>query len=190
MASSTAESAVRQYLAAVKDPASLRDDDTVADLRQRLESSDDPVDRLSLRQQLIDQESPSVERHEEAFVTHAKAWADEKQISVKAFQDEGVAPAVLRRAGFSVGGRGRRGRQATSSREGGRRSRVTSEQVRQSIPEGTFTIKRLQETSGASPAVVRKVVQEEEQAGRLTNAGTDPDHRGPGRAPVLYRRAT
>ena len=189
MASKTAENAVRQYLAAVKDPASLRDDESVADLRQRLESSDDAVERLGLRQQLIEQESPSVDRFEESFVTHAKAWADEQGITVKAFQEEGVPPGVLRRAGFSVGGRGRRGRQS-SARTGTRKSRVTSEQVRESIPEGTFTIKRLQEDSGASPAVVRKVVQEEEREGRLQSAGTDPDHRGPGRAPILYRRAS
>jgi hypothetical protein len=61
--------------------------------------------------------------------------------------------------------------------------------VRSGIGKKPFTVKQLQESSGASPAVVRKVVQDELAEGRLTEAGKDPDHRGPGRAPVLYKRA-
>jgi len=191
MPNAAAESAVRDYLRALKDPSSLRDEAAINDLTKRLESSDDALERLRLRQQLLDAEAPDVQRLEEAFVTHAKAWADDIPISVNAFSAEGVAPDVLRRAGFPVsGGNGRRGR---APRAGAaprtRRSRVTVEEVRAAIPDGTFTIKTLQEISGASPAVVRKVVAEEESAGRLRSEGTDPDHRGPGRAPVLYRKA-
>jgi hypothetical protein len=60
--------------------------------------------------------------------------------------------------------------------------------VRAAIPGTTFTIKSLQERSGASPAVVRKVVAEELDAGNLTDEGADPDHSGPGRAPTLYKK--
>lgn len=195
MASETAEAAVRSYLDAVRDPSSLRDDDAIEKLRSQLDEAGDAVERVRLRQQLMDAEQPSVERHEEAFVTHARAWADEHGVTAKAFADEGVAPEVLRRAGFDVpGGRGR-GRGAAGRAQAGRprRTRVSAEEVRSAIgqaagSEGTFTIKQLQEVSGASPAVVRRVVAEEEQAGRVANTGTDPDHRGPGRAPVLYRR--
>jgi hypothetical protein len=184
MPSATAEAAVRDYLRALKDPASLRDDDTINELRGRLEESDDPVERLRIRQQLLELETPPMDRYEEGFLTHAKAWAEEQGITLKAFTDEGIPGDVLRKAGFQVGRRGR------SARGGARirRSRVTTEQVRKAIPAGAFTIKTLQDASGASPAVVRKVVAEEEAAGRLRSEGTDPDHRGPGRAPVLYRR--
>lgn len=186
---SGAETAVRDYLRALHDPSSLRDDDQIAELTQKLESSQDGVERLRIRQTLMDAETPAVERYEDEFVTHARAWADETGVGVKAFTDEGVPNDVLRRAGFSIaGGRGRRPRNATSAPTRARRSRVTVEDVRTAIPGGTFTIKTLQDASGASPAVVRKVVAEEEQAGRLRNEGTDPDHRGPGRAPVLYRK--
>jgi hypothetical protein len=190
MPNAAAETAVRDYLRALKDPASLRDEDVINDLTKRLEQSDDALERLRLRQQLLDAEAPSVERLEEGFVTHAKAWADGTAISVNAFQAEGVAPDVLRRAGFPVTGarRGRGGRTATVPQRA-RRSRVTVDEVRSAIPDGAFTIKTLQEVSGASPAVVRKVVAEEEAAGQLRSEGTDPDHRGPGRAPVLYRKA-
>ena len=192
MPNAAAETAVRDYLRALKDPASLRDEDTINDLTKRLEQSDDALERLRLRQQLLDAEAPNVERLEEGFVTHARAWADAIPISVNAFQAEGVPQDVLRRAGFTVAG-ARRGRGARSTAPAGapraRRSRVTVDEVRAAIPDGTFTIKTLQEASGASPAVVRKVVAEEESAGRLRSEGTDPDHRGPGRAPVLYRRS-
>lgn len=191
MPAAAAESAVRDYLRALQDPNSLRDDDKISDLTNQLDKSDDGLERLRLRQQLMDAEVPSIERFEDDFVTHAKAWADESGISSKAFAEEGVANEVLRRAGFSVAG-GRRGRAVARGAAPGprtRRSRVTADEVRAAIPSGSFTIKTLQDASGASPAVVRKVVAEEEQAGRLTSGGTDPDHRGPGRAPILYRKA-
>ena len=189
MAATTAGSAVRDYLVALKDPSALRNDSEIETLRKRLEESDDELDRLSLRQQLMDLEKPSIDRFEQAFVTHAKAWADERGISAQAFTEEGVPASVLRKAGFRAGGRGRRSSGTRSSRStGGTRSRVTSEQVRGAIPQQPFTIKQLQEASGASPAVVRKVVAEEERAGKLKATGTDPDHVGPGRAPTLYAR--
>ncbi len=189
MASSSADAAIRNYLVALRDPSSLRDDEGIRALQQRIDSSSDELERLRLRQELFDTETPSVQRYEDDFVTHAKAWADEHGVGAKAFAAEGVPNQVLRRAGFA--GLGRGGRRATGRRGGGgtrTRSRVTVDEVRNAIPKSAFTIKTLQETSGASPAVVRKVVQEELAAGRLQPQGTDPGHRGPGRAPTLYKR--
>src|SRR5680860_898591 len=77
VAATTAGTAVRDYLVALKDPSALRDDSEIESLRKRLEESNDELERLSLRQQLMDKEKPSIERFEQAFVTHAKAWADE-----------------------------------------------------------------------------------------------------------------
>jgi hypothetical protein len=179
MARSSAESAVRTYLTALQDPSSLRDESSVAALQAKLEKSSDHLERLRLRQELLDLESPSIGRYEEDFITHAKAWADENGITTKAFEAEGVPGGVLRKAGLSAARAGRRGR---------RRSRVTVDQVRAAIPRGTFTIKALQDISGASPAVVRKVVADEVAAGRVKEQGSDPDHVGPGRSPVLYKK--
>ncbi|MGH3921865.1 MAG: hypothetical protein ACRDTT_03135 [Pseudonocardiaceae bacterium] len=185
----TAETAVRSYLIALNDPTALRDDAQLADLQRRLAESTDTITRLELRQKIMETEEPQLERYEADFVTHAKEWADHNGISPKAFLAEGVDVSTLRRAGFSVpGARGRpasTGRTRTTTRT---RSRVTTAEVRSAIPKGTFTIKHLQERSGASPAVVRKAVQEEIVEGRVKEMGTDPDHRGPGRAPVLYER--
>lgn len=182
MASNSAEAAVRTYLTALRDPSSLRDEAGLATLQERLDNSGDELERLQLRQQILDLESPAVERYEADFITHAKAWADEHGITAQAFEAQGVPGNVLRKAGLAGGGRGRRGRRS------GTRTRVTVDQVRTAIPRGVFTIKTLQEASGASPAVVRKVVAEELEAGRIKEQGPDPDHRGPGRSPTLYKK--
>jgi hypothetical protein len=181
------EDVVRTYLIALKDPAALRDDESITTLEQRISDSDDEIERLKLRQQLLEANSPTLERFEDDFVTHAKAWAEENGVTAEAFASEGVPSGVLRRAGFSVaGGRGRK-----KAKSGGEtRTRVTSDEVRAAIPDGTFTIKMLQERSGASPAVVRKVVSEGLADESLTEEGTDPDHSGPGRAPTLYKKRT
>jgi hypothetical protein len=182
----TAESAVRGYLTALSDPSALRDEAGLAELQRQLGEATDSLTRLELRQKIMDAEEPQIDRYEADFVTHAKEWAEQNGISPKAFIAEGVDVAVLRRAGFPVpGGRrsGGAGRGRTRTR-----SRVTTAEVRAAIPKGQFTIKQLQERSGASPAVVRKAVQEEIAESRVKEIGTDPDHRGPGRAPVLYER--
>ena len=189
---STQETAVRNYLLSVRDPGALRDDDAISDLKSKLEQSDDELERLQLRQQLLDMEHPPLERFEDAFVEHAKAWADQTGISGEAFVAEGVPAAVLRRAGFrnvAGGGRSRRSTapRATSTRTS-TRTRVSADEVRAAIPSGSFTVKDLQERSGASAAVVRRIIQEEVEAGTLSDQGADPDHSGPGRAPTVYKR--
>jgi hypothetical protein len=187
---STQETAVRNYLLSVRDPSALRDDNAITDLKAKLEQSNDELERLQLRQQLLDIESPSLERYEDAFVEHAKAWADKTGISGDAFAAEGVPAAVLRRAGFRgvAGGRRRGTTRTTPARTGGTRSRVSADEVRAAIPTGTFTVKDLQERSGASAAVVRRIIQEEVDGGRLGVEGPDTDHSGPGRAPTVYKR--
>lgn len=185
-----AEKIVRTYLAALKDPSSLMDDDAVTAKQAELDAAEDVITRLRLHDELRSLASPSLETVEDDFVVHGKAWADQQGISAEAFVAEGVPAAVLRRAGFAVSG-GTRGsgrkRAGTTRRSSG--TRVTTEEVIAAMPKQAFTVKQLRETSGASPAVVRKAITAEVEAGRLVDAGTDPDHSGPGRAPVLYRRS-
>lgn len=184
MPSESSEAAVRDYLVALKDPAAMRDDNLINELQQRLDATDDHLERVRLRQQIQDAERPSIERFEEEFVQHAKAWADEHGVGPSAFADEGVPDTVLRKAGLARG----RGR-ATRRRSASRAPRVSAKDVRAAIPRGAFTIKSLQERTGGSIATVRNVVKEAEQEGLIQPQGTDPDHQGPGRAPTLYKRA-
>ncbi len=187
MAESAAERAVRTYLAALKDPSALRDEGKVAKLQEDIAGAGDPVKRLRLRQQLLDAERPSLSKFEDEFVTHAKTWADENGLSSEVFAAEGVSAGVLRRAGFAVRGGG--GRRPAGARRRASGRRVTTEQVLAAVPRGAFTTRQLQESSGASPAVVRKAIQAEVAAGRLVEQGTDPGHKGPGRSPTLYKRS-
>lgn len=183
----SAEQAVREYLVSLRDPAALRDEGELSSLREQLDKSEDELERLQLQQRIIELESPSTQRYEDNFVTHAKAWAEKTGVSDRAFLAEGVPAAVLRKAGFRNVGSGRT--RTTSSRGRSTRSRVSADEVRAAIPrKGTFTIKDVQDASGASPAVVRRVVAEEVEAGSISEAGPDPEHSGPGRAPTLYTR--
>lgn len=185
MASDEAESAVRNYLTALKNPAALRDDERIAKLQQQLEETQDEVERLHLRQQIRQAQTPPVERYENEFVTHAKRWAEEQGLSAEVFAEEGVSDEVLRRAGFRRGGE----RRQRSPRRSRGRTRVSADEVRAAIAsKDTFTIKSLEQQTGASVGMIRNVVNEEEEAGRVVREGTDPDHVGPGRAPTLYRR--
>ncbi len=181
----SAEETVRTYLTALRDPESLRDEDLIAEKTAKLESADDPISRLMLQEEIRKLAAPSLESVEDEFVVHAKAWADEVGISGKAFAAEGVPTQVLRRAGFDVGGT-TKAKRSTTRRSSG--TRVTTEEVIAAMPSGSFTVKMLKESSGASPAVVRKAINAEQEAGRLVEIGPDPDHSGPGRAATLYKK--
>jgi hypothetical protein len=182
---STAQTAVSTYLTALQDPNALVNSQALADLKAKLEEATDPLERLMLRQELLDtQEPPSLPVLEAEFITHAKAWADESGITAKVFLIEGVSPSVLRRAGFAVP----KTRSAAKAERKPTAKRVTAEQVRAVIPAiGTFTIQQLAARSGATLATVRKIVQQQVDSGRVQQLGVDPTHQGVGRAPVLYQ---
>lgn len=179
-----AEDAVRGYLAAVKDPAALRDDSAIEQLRAQLDATDDVVERLRLRAALEQAEAVDVDAYAEAFIQHAKRWADESGVSGRAFLAEGVPRHVLRRAKLLDGGRAQRG--------SSKRKRVTGDDVRAAYPASKrtrFTLRELLDASGASIGTVRNVVADDVAEGVLVQLGPATDHAGPGRAPTLYKRA-
>lgn len=179
MASEAANQAVRNYLTALQAPEELRDNDAIADLERKLGSTNDRLERITLKQQIKDAQSPPVERYESEFVTHAKAWADSHSVDVQTLQSEGVPDHVLERAGFQVRSKRRK------------RSKVGADHVRAAIrqTEGPFRIQDLVDTTGASVGTVRNVVNDQLKAGHIDKAGVDTSHDGPGRAPALYKQA-
>lgn len=181
----TAEKIVRDYLTALRDPDSLKDEEAIQKKGEELADAKDVIERLKLQDEFRQLSAPSLEKAEDEFVVHAKAWADKNGVSGNAFAAEGVPVGVLRRAGFQIGRSTKKSKRSRKTSG----SRVTTGEVVAAIPSGTFTVKQLGEISGASPAVVRKAIAQEEKAGRLTSLGADPDHSGPGRAPTLYRKA-
>lgn len=182
------ETIVRTYLSAIRDPQSLRDDEAIEQAEKDLGDASDPIERLRLQQRLTELQSPSLDAVEDQFVTHAKAWADSAGITAKAFVAEGVPATTLRRAGFDVGRGGGRSRARSGSRSKRSGSRVTTEEVIASLPKGSFTVGAVEELTGASTQVVRKAINAEVKAGNVTKVGPDPDHSGPGRAAILYRK--
>jgi hypothetical protein len=181
-----AEQAVRRYLAALRDPSALRDESALKALREKLDSTADPVERVQLQEQLRRATQPDLAAVEQDFVTAAKGWADDRGISAEAFRAEGVALSTLRAAGFDVRGGGARPRKGQRRRS--TRTRVPAEQIRKAIPRGQFTISEIAVATGASTATVRKVVTELLEAGELTEVGPAKRRSGPGRAPKAYRR--
>jgi hypothetical protein len=108
--------AVREYLAALEATKPKRGRRVSReDLEKRLAATKteivtaSPVRRLELVQKRIDLEARLAERGEEgpalaalekAFTKHAKAYGQSKGISYQAWQEIGVAPAVLKAAGI------------------------------------------------------------------------------------------
>lgn len=185
------EEAVRRYMLAVKDPGSLVNQDAVKELEAKLASETDPIERLTLHASLAQAKAPPMERLEAEFVEAAKPWADDKGVSWQTFVDEGVDRNVLVKAGFEVTGLRRRA--TTETRPRTRRPRVGPDTVRQAYPTraGTnFTLKEVQERSGASYGTVRKVVEEDLQEGILEDRGFDTGRNTRGRAPKLYAKVS
>lgn len=183
MASKTQETAVRDYLQALKDPESLRDDKAIADLQKRLDDAGDPLERVKLRAQLDQAQRVDPSAYEDDFVAHAKQWAQEHGVSADSFKAEGVSEGVLARAGLDSARRGRRRSTA------GRRTRVSRDDVRQAMRQyKQFTLPQIQHKTGASRETVRAVIKELLEGGEIEHAGTDQAHQGRGRVPSAYQR--
>ena len=99
-----AEQVVRDYMRFVREPDAFKSD--TAELDDRIKATEDPLQRLRLQQERVAASNPGTQL-EEAFITHAKAYADEAGVDGRAFMAEGVSADVLTKAGL-LSGRGRR----------------------------------------------------------------------------------
>lgn len=185
----SAEDAVRRYLAWIDDPDSAVDQDALEAAEAAFAEADDPLQRLHAAAARERASATDVAALERDFVAHAKAYADANHIPATAFAAVGVGADVLNRAGFAIGaGRGRRSSAAAAPR---RAPQVSAEAIKAAVDQvgERFTLAQLAEAAGGgSPATVRKAVDELIAAGRVTKLGPDPDHQGPGRAPTQYQR--
>jgi hypothetical protein len=178
--SNVAEQAVRTYLNFLADPSTAVNTEAVEKAQAAYESESDPMKRLTLHAEMQRAKDVDGEAIEAAFVDHAKEYSDRVGISAVSYIEvHGVPRTVLRAAGFKV------------PREKRNTPRVDREQVVEAVPTtGTFTIRQVEEATGASNASVRNVFNELVDSGDLVSAGPDPDHEGKGKAPTLYKRAS
>lgn len=183
MATNTHEEAVRAYLQALTDPDALRDDESIAELQERLERSDDPLERVKLQGHIEQATQVRPDAFEDGFIAHAKEWADEHGVSATAFQAEGVPRTVLRRAGLDGG------RSPSRRHQPARKAPVSRDDVRAVVRTHTsFTLPQIQSKTGASRETVRTVIKESLNAGEVEKVGPDDTQQGRGR-PTRYRRA-
>lgn len=191
----TPEEAVRRYLSWLEDPASLVDEQAVARAESAVAGASDPLARLHALADLEHARRADADGVEADFVAHARTYAEAESIPVAALQAAGVPDAVLRRAGFGVGGRGGR-RGGAPRRSGGpagtRAPKVSIQELKAAtlrLPK-QFTLAELAaEAGGGSPQTVRKAVEELIAEGKARSLGPKPDHTGRGRAPTLYELA-
>lgn len=186
----TTEDAVRRYLQYLADPDSAVDTGAIARLEAQVAAATDVIDRLVALSHLRQARTVDETTLREAFVRHARAFAVERGVDVTAFLAMGVAPQTLRDAGFAVGGdpgRAERPRRPVTTRT--RRPSVQAARIIDGLVgrTGTFTLGDVLRDFGGTPQTVRKAVDTLVESGRAERLGTDPDHRGPGRAPVRFR---
>jgi len=171
------EKAVRDYLQFLRDPESMRDEGEIARLSAAVSAATDPLDELKRRSELAKAADVDGERYRDAFVDHAKRYADTHGIAVEAFQSMGVPDADLRDAGVLA----LRGGTA-------KRTRVSMDTIRASVPAGRFTSKDLEARTGAAYVTIRKAITEFVAEGLLEDLGPMPNYAGRGRVPTLYQR--
>lgn len=172
-----AEPHVRRFLTFLEDPATLVDVEEVARLEIEFQETEDVWERLHAAGRLIRAEEPDPNEVRENFIIHVKDWATDNQISSAAFMRMGVPEADLREAGMPL-----------PAAKASKKQRMTQSAVVKRVPSGTFSIRDYATVTGASPVTVRRVVDQMVKDGHVVSVGPDPDHRGVGRAPVLYKK--
>lgn len=169
------EEAVRNYLAFLNDPESLRDNDAIHKLEGQLQSTDDQIEQLRLHEQISVLRDLPEASFIGPFIEHAKKWAEKEGLSAASFLDMGVERRVLRDAGFEMKGSA---------------TRRTIEDVRSWIEEKSlteFTKPVLMNGTQASPATINRAVQAMLEDGSIiVSDRDDPNHTGRGAKAKLY----
>lgn len=194
----TTEDMIRAYLQYLKDPEQLRDEELIAKQRSEAESILDPLAKLVALSELERLEVVDEEPLRKAFVAHAKAWADEKKVTLSAFQTMGVTVDVLRAAGYKLprvpsSGDATHARPVpttTTRRRGGRSREQLKELVRARKAGTTFTVRDIADEAGIPAANGISSAQRAIRAlvidGEVTDLGRDPNHAGKGAPPSVY----
>lgn len=184
------DDAIRSYLNGLgQSDKPVVDREAVKAIKAQVRSEKDPINKLKLLTELEEQEKgrlPDRTADEQAFISSAKAWAEQENVSVAAFQASGVPDAVLRKAGFTVTSAGPA--KATRSTSGSRAPRVPIEQVEGAARRlgKRWTLNDLAAEVDRGITTTRNYLNRLIADGTVTELGDDPDHDGRGRAPKLY----
>lgn len=168
---------MRDYLQFLRDPASMRDEHEIARLTLAVSAATDPLEELKMRSALAKAADDDGQQYRDAFVDHAKSYAESNAIAVEAFRAMGVADVDLRDAGL-----------LSSQRASPSKRRVSMETIRAAIPAGSFTSKDLEARTGAAYVTIRKAITDFVAEGLLDDLGPMPNYSGRGRVPTLYQK--
>lgn len=174
------EAAVRDYIAFLADPESARDEAAIAAAEEAVAKAKDPIDALRAHAQLERARKVDGSAQREAFIRHARAWANAEGIPASAFLKLNVPAEDLAAAGITTATRTSRGR--------GRAPRLDIDEVAAKLPKGKFTLKDVAEAIDRETGTTRRYVQQLVDRGVISDLGDDPDHDGRGRAPRLYKK--
>lgn len=180
--------AIRSYLEGLgQSDKPVVDREAVKAIKAQVRTEKDPINKLKLLTELEEQEKgqlPDRTAEEQAFISSAKAWAEQEKISVSAFQASGVPDAILRKAGFTVTAAS----PAKAARAGSRAPRVPIEQVEGAARRlgKRWTLNDLAAEIDRGITTTRNYLNRLIADGTVSELGDDPDHDGRGRAPKLY----
>lgn len=191
-AKASAEAAINRYFRLLNNPDSLLDSEAIAKAAKRIEEAETPVARILARQEHADLQVPDVDGITATFVEHVKQWADDNSVDAAILLHEGVPADVLKQAGMDTQVKAAERIAAPAPERRKSRSRVKADEIhswlaRRRSPDA-ITVRDVVAGTGASSAVVRRVVNEVVEEGLYVEAGLLQDE-GPGRAPMTYRRA-
>jgi hypothetical protein len=183
----TAESAIRNYLLFLEDPAKLIDHELIDQLQNKAKAATDPIQRLKAYSELERAKRTNDSAYKLDFILHAKTWAEANNVSAAAFRQLGVKDDVLKSAGLIAQDTRRARKMGTPDTHSGRSS-ISAETIKSHIRSlhGRFTLADIHAGVGGSPMTVRKGVQELVDDGAITRIGAMPEWSGRGRAPIVF----
>ena len=188
-----AETAIRNYLLYLDNPAQLIDAEEINRLQTEIDAATDPLDKLRTLSKLQRAQQSDEHALQEAFCAHAKAWADANDVTAASLATLGVSTDLLRRAGFDLphaADQPAKSRNAKTRQNSGQT--VTTGQIKAEVAKRTtpFTLADIAERAGGSPMTIRKAVNELIDEGVVERLGPSPKWTRQGRAPILFQLAT
>lgn len=196
MATQSPANAVKAYLTSLTNPN--HESEKVKELEQQKATETDPLKVLKLIQAIEDEKNST--KLIEAFVEHAKEWAEAEGIGVKAFAELGVSTEVLRKAEFDVSGLQQQATKTNATQTTKRHRRKQQEkendlkEMRKAINarKNPFTKNDIVDAVDNAHAAqdVNEVIKEGVESGAIEDMGPDPDRRtgSRGAAPNVYNK--
>ena len=150
------------------------DEEEIDALRGKASGTSDPIERLRILAEIAKATAPRGDDLVKAFLANAKDYAESQGFPLDVYADFGVPADVVSRI-------------AKPKRNAGPSSGATASVIRTAALEtGSFTVKGLCESTGASAGTVNRVITDLVAENVLTISAQEVPSGRRGRAPKLY----